>query len=167
MEKSQRAEESAENSEETTAEPTTVPPLKRSDGVHIYDNAEIFSKEDFEELNGYAEYLSGNYSIDTAVVTESDLDGQSPDEFAEKRYNELYNGSENGMLLLINNDTKVDFLYKKGICGEVISEDDEKNAFYTATREIVDGDYKSAVMRILRLAESCESGGAEISTEEA
>ncbi len=147
---------SDENKEtETVTENKTSPELEHAEGVYVYDNANLLNKEDFDECNDYAEFLYENYLINTAVVTVSSLDGHTPAEFAEKSYNELYDDGESGLLLLINNDTHVDFLCKKGNCVEYISEDDEKSAFYTATREIVDNDYKSAVLRIMKLAENC------------
>nr|MDE5771644.1 TPM domain-containing protein [Ruminococcus sp.] len=147
------SDENAEN--EAVTENTTSPILEHAEGVYVYDNANLLNKKDFEECNDYAEFLYENYLINTAVVTASSLDGQTPAEFAETSYNELYDGDESGLLLLINDDTYIDFLYKKGNCADYISDDDEKSAFYTATREIVDNDYKSAVLRIMKLAESC------------
>lgn len=149
------SEEITETEKESSTESVTSAKLKHADGVYVYDNAELLNKKDFDECNDYAEFLYRNYLINTAVVTASNLDGQKPAEFAEKTYNELYDGDESGLLLLINDDTNVDFLYKKGNCAEYISDDDEKSAFYTATREIVDNDYKSAVIRIMKLAENC------------
>ncbi len=140
---------------EKVTESKVSPKLEHAEGVYVYDNAKLLNKKDFDECNDYAEFLYENYLINTAVVTASDIGGHTPEEFAEKSYNELYDDGESGLLLLINDDTNVDFLYKKGNCSEYISEDDEKSAFYTATREIVDNDYKSAVLRIMKLAESC------------
>ncbi len=147
--------ENIETETETVTENPTSPELEHAEGVYVYDNANLLNKNDFDKCNDYAEFLYENYLINTAVVTVSSLDGQTPAEFAEKSYNELYDGDESGLLLLINDDTYVDFLCKKGNCTEYISDDDEKSAFYTATREIVDNDYKSAVLRIMKLAESC------------
>lgn len=149
------SEENTEITTETTTEKPTSPQLKHAEGVYIYDNANLLNKNDFQECNDYAGFLYENYLINTAVVTVSSLDGHTPEEFAEKSYRELYDGDESGLLLLLNDDTNVDFLYKKGNCAECISEDDEKSAFYTATREIVENDCKSAVLRIMKLAENC------------
>lgn len=147
--------ENTETETETVTENPTSPELEHAEGVYVYDNANLLNRNDFDECNDYAKFLYKNYLINTAVVTASSLDGQTPAEFAEKSYNELYDGDESGLLLLINDDTHVDFLCKKGNCADYISDDDEKSAFYTATREIVDNDYKSAVLRIMKLAENC------------
>ncbi|MDE5583776.1 MAG: TPM domain-containing protein [Ruminococcus sp.] len=157
MNSTERSSEKAETTTETTTL-TTVPPLKHTKGKYIYDNAKIFGKSDYNDINDYIGGLCEESEINIAVVTENDINGEKPENFARKRYKELFDGNGDGMLLLINNDTKVDYLYKSGICEENISEEDEKNAFYTATREIVEGDYKSAVICIIKLAENCISG---------
>ncbi|MBQ1463678.1 MAG: hypothetical protein IIZ18_02610, partial [Ruminococcus sp.] len=70
-------------------------------------------------------------------------------------YNTIYEGRGSGFLLLINNDTNYDSLYRTGRCQTYITDSDENEAFYWATRDIVGGDYKSAVLRMLELAKKC------------
>lgn len=149
----------------TTAvtEPSTLPePVQESfaqtltmaEGVYIYDNAKVLSQEDFNICNNYAEWLYENCLINVAVVTTDSIGDMTPARYAESSYNDLYGSGGSGLLLLINNDTNEDYLYKTGCCSSQISQDDETSAFYTATAEIVAGDYKSAILRLLGLGEA-------------
>lgn len=130
--------------------------LSAAEGVYIYDNAGLLSQEDFNDCNNYAEWLYENCLINVAVVTTDSISDMSPAEYAESAYNDLYNDEGSGMLLLINNDTNEDYLYKKGSCNSQISQENEAVAFYAATAEIVAGDYKSAILRLLGLGEASQ-----------
>lgn len=126
-----------------------------AEGTYVYDNAKILSKEDISACNNYAEWLYENYLINTAVVTVNELDGKAPYDYAANAYNKIYEGKGSGLLLLINNDTNIDILYKTGSCNTFISTEDTDLALYWATKEIVAGDYKSAILRMLKLGENC------------
>ncbi|MBQ9956369.1 MAG: TPM domain-containing protein [Ruminococcus sp.] len=151
----------------TTAptEPSTLPEppqeafaqtLTMAEGVYIYDNAKVLSQEDFSNCNNYAEWLYKNCFINVAVVTTDSIGDMTPAKYAETSYNDLYGNGGNGLLLLINNDTNEDYLFKTGACSYQISQDDEASAFYTATAEIINGDYKSAILRLLGLGEASQ-----------
>lgn len=129
--------------------------FKPAEGSYVYDNAKILSKEEVSACNNYAEWLYENYLINTAVVTTDSLDDKAPYDYAADAYNKIYEGKGSGLLLLINNDTNIDILYKTGSCNTFISAEDSDLALYWATKEIVAGDYKSAVLRMLKLAENC------------
>lgn len=145
----------APSAEPATAPAITSPALKKAEGNYIYDNAKLLSGGDAEKCNDYSEWLYENRLINTAVVTTNDLGGLSPAEYAEKAYIDIYSGRGSGLLVLINNDTNEDYIYKKGSCAAYIGENDEKLAVYWATREIVSGDIGSAVLRLLHLGEAC------------
>ncbi len=153
------------NTTTTPTEPPTMPEppqeafaqtLTMAEGVYVYDNAKVLSREAFDACNNYAEWLYENCLINVAVVTTDSIGDMTPAKFAESSYNDLYGAGGNGLLLLINNDTNEDYLYKTGACAYQISQDDEASAFYTATAEIVNGDYKSAVLRLLGLGEASQ-----------
>ena len=148
--------------EESSAEKPTPPALEpsrheitRADGVYVYDEAKILSQEDSAACNDYCEMLYEKYLINAAVVTTSELAGKSPYDYAAESYDDIYNGRGSGLLLLINNATGSDILYLTGSCGNYITQEMQKEAFYWATAEIIDGDYKTAALRMLRLGENC------------
>lgn len=154
--KSPASEASVEASSVSETEPVTLPhDITPAEGTYIYDNAGVMDEAAFSECNDYAEWLYENYLINTAVVTIDDLGGLSAEEYAANAYQEIYGGAGSGLLLLVNNDTNKDILYKTGRCLTSIDENAEKQALYWATQDIVSGDYKSAVLRLMQLGELC------------
>lgn len=154
--KSPASEASVEASSVSETEPVTLPHgITPAEGTYIYDNAGVMDEAAFSECNDYAEWLYENYLINTAVVTIDDLGGLSAEEYAANAYQEIYGGAGSGLLLLVNNDTNKDILYKTGRCLTSIDENAEKQALYWATQDIVSGDYKSAVLRLMQLGELC------------
>ena len=147
--------------EEIVTEPETQPiteiKLATADGTYIYDNAGVLTGEAFTNCNDYAGWLYKERLINAAVVTTNDLGGKTPYEFAEAAYEEIYAGKGSGFLLLINNDTNNDYIYKTGSCSVYVSSESEKQEFYWATRELVNEDYEGAVLRLLKLAVNCPS----------
>lgn len=147
--------------EETEAETSAVEnheivrDIKLADGTYVYDYAGVLSSEAFTECNNYAEWLYETFLINAAVVTTDDVEGLTAEQYAQNAYVDLYGGRGSGLLLLINNDTNEDYLYKTGSCLVSISEDTQANEFYWATQEIINGDYKSAVLRLMKLGEAC------------
>lgn len=156
---------STENASENTSDTSETIPvsehkpiehiLEAADGTYVYDNAKLFSSEEASFFNDYAEFLYEDFLINAAVVTTENLDGRSPEDFAAEAYNTIYEGKGSGLLLLINNDTKRDILYKTGSCLRNIDAEDENEAFYWSTKNIVEGDYKTAVHRLMHLGENC------------
>lgn len=143
------------SSAEVTEPPVIERDIEPAEGTYIYDNAGILSADAVSECNNYCEWLYENYLINAAVVTTSSLGEHSPEEYAANAYIDIYEGKGSGLLLLINNDTNKDYLYKTGSCINSIDEETENEAFYWATREIVSGDYKTAILRLMQLGELC------------
>ena len=149
-------EEAPKLETEPTAEPLPdITALEPAEGKYIYDNAGVLSAEDSAQLNSYCETLYKDRLINAAVVTASSLGGRTPYQFAEDSYNELYEGRGSGLLLLINNDTNTDLLYRAGSCSVFIPDGAENEPMYWATRDIVSGNYKDAILRLMQLGEKC------------
>ena len=143
--------------EETTAATVQTPVLTAVEGTYVYDNAAVLSTEAVANCNAYTAALYMEKLINAAVVTTNDLGGKTPYEYAQEAYNELYEGKGSGFLLLINNDTNNDYIFRTGSCGVYVTDEAEKQEFYWATKEIVSGDYEGAVTRLMKLAENCPS----------
>lgn len=143
--------------EASTEAPTKEPVrnIEKAEGTYIYDYAKMLSDADFNECNDYAEWLYENYLINTAVVITDNIEGLTPEQYAQEAYIDLYSGRGSGLLLLVNNDTNEDYLYKTGSCLASISEEAQANEFYWATQEIIEGDVKSAILRLMKLGEAC------------
>ena len=142
---SEAAEEESTAEAASSGEKATEPPAKKDDqlkaepGKYVYDLAHLYR----------------NRMLNAAVVTVSDLKNKAPYTYAAEAYFTIYGGEGNGLLLLINNDTNEDHLYKTGVCTHSIGAEAEKTAFFTATRDIVNGDYTAAVTGIMGLGKSC------------
>jgi len=154
---------SSHNSGEDSVEPDTQKPsnhelerdIKPAEGTYVYDYAKLLNSDDFSECNNYAELLYENFLINVAVVTTDDIEELTPEQYAEDVYNKLYGGRGSGFLLLINNDTNQDYIYKTGGCLASVPDEAQSEAFYWATQDMIGGNFKDAVMRLLKLAEYC------------
>lgn len=135
------------------AEVKIITPIKE---IYVYDSKNVLSDEEFTECNNYAGWINKNLMLNTAIVITDKLDDMSPSEYAEKCFNDIFkNDIENGILLLINNDTNKDYIYKHGNVSSYITEKAEKESFFYATKSIVSGDFKPAINQLLSLAELC------------
>lgn len=141
--------------EAVITEPAPEKLVTVSENKYIYDNAKILSQEESDECNKYAGWINSKLMLNTAVVTANKLNGLSPEQYAEKCYNDIFQGMGSGMIILINNDTNKDYIYKHGTVSAYITEKTEKDAFFYATKSIVSGDYKSGITELLSLAENC------------
>lgn len=149
--------DSAEDMTTVSESPTLPADIEAAEGTYIYDTANILSDEQFKSCNDYIETLYENYLLNAAVVTANDLGGASAEEYAAKMYTELYNGLGSGLLLLINNDTNEDYLYRTGSCATYVTDDAVKQTFYWATQDMVADDWQSAILRLMQLGEGCPS----------
>ena len=144
-----------------TIEPITeipLPDVSKLDSAereYIYDYSGVLSAEQKSGLNSYCELLYKERLINIAVYITDTIDGKTPYQFADEVYSDLYQGRGSGLLLLINNDTKNDYLYRTGSCLTAIPDGYEGIAFFWATQDIVVGDYYSAILRVLQLGERC------------
>ena len=139
--------------EDATQAPADV--ITKKEGVYVYDNAKIFSEEEKEKLTEKLKSLYNERLINAAIVTADHIGGDYPYSYTEKAYDTLYGSRGSGFVLLINNDTNTDSLYKTGSCSTFIPDEVEKTEFYWATRDIVSGKYYDAADRMISLGERC------------
>ncbi|HBB19475.1 MAG TPA: hypothetical protein DCZ62_03435, partial [Ruminococcus sp.] len=140
------------------------------EGTYVYDNAGVLSGEAFSACNDYAGHLYKDYLINAAVVTAKSLGDKSVYDYAADAYNEIYSGRGSGLLLVINEAGGSDYLFRSGSCAAFIDDDSLNTAFFWATKDIVAGDYQSAVLRLMQLGEMCpervfDNGGLLTSEE--
>jgi len=129
--------------------------IKPAAGTYVYDNANVLDTQSFSACNDYTGWLYEEYLINAAVVTASDLGGKTSYEYAAETYEKLYSGRGSGLLLLIDNVSGSDILYKTGSCARYILDSDQNEVFYWATKDIVEGKYKEAVLSLMKLGEKC------------
>ena len=142
--------------EPVTAEPLPdVSSLAPAESSYIYDYANVLTAGQTAGINSYCEKLYKERLINTAVVIADSIGEKTPYEFADDSYNEIYEGRGSGFLLLINNDTGEDCLYRTGSCLAAVPDGAEDLPFFWATKDIVAGDFSSAILRVLQLGERC------------
>lgn len=146
---SSAAEESSDNSREDQ--------LKirdrsiETDGQFVFDEDEILTGAEFDSLNAYAAWFSKAFKINAAVALTEDIGELSPHDCAEKFYKDNFSGD--GILFLINNDTKEDYFYRKGLPAEFISDSDVEILFSEISPMLAMGEYLTAAETVLEEAE--------------
>jgi len=142
-----------------TVEAETIPPIiieriqsfENAGNVHIFDEEHLFSEEVTQKYNDYLEWLSVTRQINTATVITTHLDGVTPEEFAKGYYQTLYGTDSSGFLLLINNDTGNDFIYRQGACASDMR--DPSPEIFRATPQLVEGNYAADLETLLTIGE--------------
>ena len=140
---------------ETTSQPFTEREVEEADGVFVFDNAGVLDPAALKACNDYAGWLYKEKLMNTAVVTVNDLGGKAPYDYAAEKFNELYGGKGSGLVVLINNDTNADAVFRSGACLYSVEQKEQDDAVYWSTKEIFRGDYRAGVMRLLQLGELC------------
>ena len=140
-----------------TSQPFTERKVESADGTYVFDKAGLLSQVDLKACNDYAGWLHDEKLINSAVVTVSELNGKTPYDYAADQFEEIYEGRGSGLVILINNATNEDIVYRTGSCFTSISQSSEDNAIYWATKEIIGNNYRNGIMRLLQLGELCNS----------
>ena len=138
-----------------TSQPFTERTVETAGGTYVFDNAGLLNADDLKACNDYAGWLYTNKLINTAVVTVNDLGGKTPYDYALDEYNKLYEGKGSGLVVLVNNATNNDIVFRTGACLSSVSQKSQENAVFWATKEFIGGDYRKGIMRLLQLGELC------------
>lgn len=147
--------EDKEKRVEATSQPFTEREVETASGTYVFDNAGLLSADDFKACNDYAGWLYSNKLINTAVITVNDLGGKAPYDYALDEYNKLYEGKGSGLVVLVNNATNNDIVFRTGACLSSVAQKSQENAVFWATKEFIGGDYRKGIMRLLQLGELC------------
>jgi uncharacterized protein len=82
----------------------------------VYDQANLFSKEEGAELNEQAAALSEQTQMDVVIVTTNDSQGKSSSQYALDFYDEHgfgYQGTLDGILYLLNMDEREVYIFTR------------------------------------------------------
>ncbi len=147
----------SESTIQATSQPFTEREVTDTTGIFVFDKAGILSADDLKACNNYAGWLYNEKLINAAVITVSNLDGKTPYDYAAEEFGKIYEGKGSGLVILINNETDEDVIYKTGACFSVIDQKTQDNALFWATKDFVSKDYRKGIMRLLQLGEVCPS----------
>ena len=157
-EKSEDTEDSAEKSEDTEKTDNSAPQtIKAESGKYVYDYADILSDDEENQLTEYIKNISSEKMINAAVVTISSSGDSTSADYAKDIFSQLYDNAGNGLVFVLNNDTKYDYLLKTGVCDKMIDTNALNAALFSATELFVKGEYKNGIMEMMNLSESCPS----------
>lgn len=123
-----------------------------TDYKHIYDDADVFSDAQSDDINSYCAWLSKTFKINAAVASTDDLGDSEPADYAKNIYESNYSGD--GILFLINNDTENDYFYRTGVPKKFISDSDIQMLFSEISPMLALEDFSSAAELALEEAEN-------------
>ena len=126
--------------------------LQSAGDTYIFDELNVLSDKEKKQYNDYLGWLCGSRQIRAAAVLTGELDGASPEDFAKRYYETLFGSHETGFLVLINNDTNHDCIYRAGSCAALMSGTD--TAIAKATPFLVEQKYADALEILLPAGES-------------
>lgn len=116
---------------------------------YIFDDANLFSSSEIEELNDLFEGLSTLTGWNVAVVTTNDIGENKSDyavtDYADVYYEEKFGRDTDGILYLINNDTKYDWISTSGECISYFTDRRIDDLFDFFWDEMVEGEYSLAM----------------------
>lgn len=145
----EKTEAVTEATEEVTESDRKYEPKK---GNFLYDDAGTLPEKDFNVLNQVAADFTAKFKVNTGVVITDDLDGKSPKDKAAEYHSEMF-GYSNGLLLLINNDTGKDYVFRKGSPSLFVSDEDIQLLLADISPLLVTGKYGEAVTKTFELFE--------------
>lgn len=127
----------------------TVPPDRDRTDVdveteHILDDAGVLDAAVHDTLNVRAAWLAKTFRLRVCVVIADTLEGMKPADYAAHCFSELYPKADNGILLLINNESGEDCVYTKGTAKQHMAGLSEMICARIA-KDLAGGDYQTAV----------------------
>ena len=126
--------------------------LQAAGDTYIYDELGVLTDEEKKQYNDYLGWLCSSRQVKAAAVLTGQLGGASPEDFAKRYFETLYGAHETGFLVLINNDTNRDCIYRAGSCAALLSGTD--TAIAKATPCLVEERYADALEILLPAGES-------------
>ncbi|MBR1833442.1 MAG: TPM domain-containing protein [Ruminiclostridium sp.] len=102
------------------------PCFASSPSVYIIDDARVMSEENERKLESKAKEAASKTGFNIVIISSNDIGTPKTDahvvEFADDKYEELCGIETNGILFLINCDTKYDYISTSGDCIEYFSD---------------------------------------------
>lgn len=103
------------------------PVYAQSGSVHIIDDADVFSSSQEKQIKDKANEAAAKTGFNIVIMSSKDIGTPKTDahvvEFCDDKYEELCGIETDGILFLINCDTKYDYISTSGACIEYFSDD--------------------------------------------
>ena len=150
-------EDNQASDEAPESDSSAVQSVKAENGKYIYDYAQILSDDEENELDSYVKRISAEKMINAAVVTISSSGDFTSADYAKDIFSQLYDNAGNGLVFVLNNDTKYDYLLTTGVCEKIIDTNTLNSALFSATQLFVKGEFKNGILEMLSLSDMCPS----------
>lgn len=126
---------------------------------YVYDEAQVLSQEQVDELSAKLEKLSSTYNRQIIAVTITDApDGDAEDMF--KRIHAGHGADPDGMMLLLSQSTQEARIYAAGECKSVVNDTVSRRILRALDDALEDGDYAEAIDDFADKSEDYLSGKA-------
>lgn len=128
----------------------------------VYDKAELFSTTETQELDKRAEELTEKLKLDIVIVTTNDTEGKSTREYADDffDYNGFgYNGSKDGILLLIDMQNRQVYISPSGIGIQYFTDERINSVLDNVYNYLTDKNYAEGASTFLNNVETYVNSG--------
>lgn len=126
--------------------------LQAAGDSYIFDEQNVLTDEEKKQYNNYLGWLCTSRQIKAAAVITDSLGGISAPEFARSYFETLFGGDASGFLLLVNNDTNEDQIYRAGTFASQSA--DPARYIAKATPALVEQRYADALELLLPVGET-------------
>lgn len=125
--------------------------------VRLLDLPDLITNEEEDEILTAASSFAKRSGLNIGIVIANDIGEDKSDEnavrFSEEMYIYFYGEDTDGLLLVMNEDTNFDNIYRSGSCKELYSTASMLDTFTAIYDEWDDKDYKSALLSFVEKIE--------------
>lgn len=139
------------------------PSVAKSEGLKVFDDANLFTEDQIIKLNEEAGNISNNYKMDIIIVTTEATNGKSSREYADDYFDENGFGvgdDLDGVLFLINMSTREVYISTSGKGIRYLTDQRIENIIEDVLNSgLEDGDYyRGAIVFLSSTKEYLQSG---------
>ncbi len=117
--------------------------------INIKDLAGYLTSDEIFELEAQAQMLSDETGYNIGIVLTDDIGSKSPMEFSDDYYTEMFGNNIDGFMILINNDTKTDWISTAGDAIMMYSDERISNIHSDSKQMLIDEEYYDALAQYL------------------
>lgn len=110
----------------------------------VYDLDGSLTSNEEEVINDAIKKAANEHKMNIAIMITSDIKGKSAMSYADDYYDKLFGTNTDGILLLINNDTKKDWISTSGSAIKKYHDSDIQLMFDDITPKLQNDDFKGA-----------------------
>ena len=121
--------------------------------ARVFDNANLFTASEIQELEAYIEQLRADYRMDVAVLTSDDVPTNRSGDYADTFYerHDLGTGKEHtGFLFMIDMSNRVPVISTEGDLIDYLNDSRLETLLDVGYNDLARGSYGTAAMRVLR-----------------